>query len=274
MLKLLNAGFTRLLKSKTFFLLIAFSVIFPLVMIYFGYNDMKVYKGTVEIDQLILNYTIFTGLVCSIFTSLFLGVEYSDGAIRNKICIGHKRKNIYLSNLILIIITTLLSYLIVILIIVSIGIPLFGNMLMKFSNFMILMGCVFAAMVAYSSIFTFIAMIITNKTITAVISILIAGNLLALAPYCMRILEASPTIQEARFIDGEMAMFEIPNPRYPSDKKRIVIQTMLDVNPAGQMFQFAQKEVKNLKRLPLYSLSIVIVFTACGLILFEKKEIK
>ena len=98
MLKLLNAGFTRLLKSKTFFLLIAFSVIFPLVMIYFGYNDMKVYKGTVEIDQLILNYTIFTGLVCSIFTSLFLGVEYSDGAIRNKICIGHKRKNIYLSS--------------------------------------------------------------------------------------------------------------------------------------------------------------------------------
>ena len=49
---------------------------------------------------------------------------------------------------------------------------------------------------------------------------------------------------------------------------------MLDLYPAGQLFHFDQNEVKNLKRLPLYSLSIVIVFTACGLILFEKKEIK
>ena len=110
MIKLLNAGFTRLRKNKLFWLLTLFSIVLALFMIYFRYNDMKTYEDTVAVEQLMFNYSTIIGIVMSIFTSLFLGVEYSDGAIRNKISIGHKRVNIYLSNFIVTTITSLFSF--------------------------------------------------------------------------------------------------------------------------------------------------------------------
>jgi len=110
LIKLLNAGFTRLRKNKLFWLLTLFSIVLALFMIYFRYNDMKAYEDTVAVEQLMFNYSTIIGIVMSIFTSLFLGVEYSDGAIRNKISIGHKRVNIYLSNFIVTTITSLFSF--------------------------------------------------------------------------------------------------------------------------------------------------------------------
>ena len=120
MIKLLRAGFTRLRKNKVFWLLTIFSIGLALFMIYTRYSDMKKYGEVIEVGQLMLNYSTMIGIVIAIFTSLFLGVEYSDGAIRNKISIGHKRINIYLSNLIIITITSLFSYLLF-LVIIEIG---------------------------------------------------------------------------------------------------------------------------------------------------------
>ena len=72
-----------------------------------NYINMKKYGDVIEIGQLMLNYPTMIGIIIAIFTGLFLGVEYSDGAIRNKITIGHKRINIYLSNLIVVTATSL-----------------------------------------------------------------------------------------------------------------------------------------------------------------------
>ena len=102
MIRLLDAGFTRLKKSKVFlelllFLLIClFSIGFALFMLGVGYKDMKQYQEVIDVAQLLLNYSTMIGVVIAIFTSLFLGVEYSEGAIRNKISMGHKRTAIYL----------------------------------------------------------------------------------------------------------------------------------------------------------------------------------
>ena len=101
MIKLLNAGFTRLRKNKIFWLLSVFSIGFALVLINGQYGNMKTYGETVEMGTLLLSYPPLIGIVIAVFISLFLGAEYSDGAIRNKISIGHKRGNIYLSNFII-----------------------------------------------------------------------------------------------------------------------------------------------------------------------------
>ena len=110
MIKLFDAGFTRLRKNRLFWILSLFSIALAFFMIYTRYWDRKVYHDVIEVEQIMLNYSTMIGIVIAIFTSLFLGVEYSDGAIRNKISIGHKRTNIYLSNLIIISITSLFSY--------------------------------------------------------------------------------------------------------------------------------------------------------------------
>lgn len=274
MIKLLNAGFTRLRKNKLFWLLTIFSIVLALFMIYTQYNDMKTYGYLIEVEQLMFNYSTMVGIVIAIFTSLFLGVEYSDGAIRNKISIGHKRSNIYLSNLLITTITSLFSYILFIVVVAIIGIPLFGGITMEFSKLLILLGCIFATVIAYSSIFTFIAMIISNKTITAIVSIMLAFGLMIVALTCFNILATQEYIQEGSLVNGEMKFEEVKNPKYPSEEKKQLCQNLLDINPAGQMFQLAGRTSPNIKILPIYSLGIIVIFTGAGLVLFKKKELK
>lgn len=274
MIKLLNAGFTRLRKNRLFWLLTIFSIGLALFMIYTQYSDMQKYESVIEVEQLMLNYSTIVGVVIAIFTSLFLGIEYSDGAIRNKISIGHKRVNIYLSNLIIVTITSLFSYVLFLAIIAAIGVPLFGNITMSIANLLMLLGSIFVTTIAYSSIFTFLAMIISNRTITAIVSIMLVFGMMMNAMICFNKLEAPKTIQEASIVNGETKIKEVPNPRYLSEENRTIYQIMVDINPAGQMFQIAGRTFKDLKVLPLYSLGIIIVFTGAGLVLFNKKELR
>lgn len=274
MIKLLNAGFTRLRKNKLFWILTIFSIGLALFMIYTRYSDMRKYNEVIEVEQLMLNYSTIVGIVIAIFTSLFLGVEYSDGAIRNKISIGHKRLNIYVSNLIITIITSLFSYILFMIVISVIGIPLFSGITMAMPTLLTLISCIFVTIFAYSSIFTFIAMLVSNKTITAVVPIMLAFGLMMVALVCLRIIDTQEYIQSASLVDGEMKFEEELNPKYPSEEKKKVCQILLDINPAGQMFQIAGRATPNLKILPIYSFGILVVFTGVGLMIFNKKELK
>lgn len=274
MIKLLNAGFTRLRKNKLFWILTIFSICVALFMIYMQYSNMKKYGDVIELEQLMLNYSTIIGIVIAIFTSLFLGVEYSDGAIRNKISIGHKRANIYLSNLIVVTITSLFSYILFLGVVASIGIPLFGGITISLSNLLMLLGCVFVAVIAYSSIFTFIAMIISNKTITAIVTIMLAFGMMCYSLMAFDRLSQPEYIDTMIMKDGMQKIINTKNNHYLEGEKRKLIKLSIDIIPAGQMFQIAGRTAENLKILPLYSLSLFVVFTGAGLVLFKKKEIK
>ena len=141
------------------------------------------------------------GIVIAIFTSLFLGVEYSDGTIRNKISIGHKRINIYLSNLIIIAITSLFSYILFMLLISIIGIPLFGKITISISTLLSLIGCGLLMVISLSSIFTSIAMMISNKTITAIVSIMLAFGLMFGALICLLNLDRQEYVQQGSLVN-------------------------------------------------------------------------
>ena len=117
-------------------------------------------------------------------------------------------------------------------------------------------------------------MMISNKTITDIVSIMLAFGLMMTALTCIKILNTSKTITQATMINDETKIEEIPNPKYPSEQKKKVFQTLLDINPSGQMFQIAGRTAPNLKVLPLYSLGIVVIFTGVGLMIFNKKELK
>ena len=274
MIRLLNAGFTRLRKNKVFWGITIFRIGFALLMIYTEYSDMKKYEKVIEIEQLMLNYATMIGIVIAIFTSLFIGVEYSDGAIRNKISIGHKRTNIYLSNLAITITASLFFYILCMIVVAIAGTPVFGGVAMPMLAFLKLIGSTFVMLFAYSSIFTFLAMIISNKTITSITSIILAFGLMMFAMVCFSIIDMPEYIQSASLVNGEMKFEEIPNPKYPSEQERKVYQTLLDINPAGQGFQLAGRLAPNLKILPIYSLGILVAFTGLGLIIFNKKELK
>ena len=98
MSKLLSANFIRLRKMKFFWIgmgiMLAAGIHFPIDR----YMDMKETGAVHHIDNGFFACALFIGILMSIFCSLFIGTEYSDETIRNKIVTGQKRTSIYLSN--------------------------------------------------------------------------------------------------------------------------------------------------------------------------------
>lgn len=91
MSKLLSANFIRLKKDKFFWsglvFMLAAGIFFPVMR----YMDMRQTQTINRIDNGFFGCALFIGIVMAVFCSLFIGTEYSEGTIRNKIIIGQKR---------------------------------------------------------------------------------------------------------------------------------------------------------------------------------------
>ena len=96
---LLRANFYRLWRSASFWA--AVSVMFGIGVFELAVGVHAQRQGTpVPLDNRYMLFVLMSGVVLSAFCSLFVGAEYSDGAIRNKIAVGHSRAAVYLANLV------------------------------------------------------------------------------------------------------------------------------------------------------------------------------
>lgn len=82
MTKLLKAGFFRLKKDTIFWVFLFLSIGIAGITLYRFY-DINLPK----LDKLINEYIWYIGLLIAIFVSIFVGKEYSEGIIRNKIIV-------------------------------------------------------------------------------------------------------------------------------------------------------------------------------------------
>ena len=105
MSKLLSANFMRVKKNKPFWGCIIFMLFLGVSLPIAQYMQVEELNQTRQevyetvLDQQFFTFVMFIGLVASVFCGLFLGTEYSDGTIRNKVVVGHTRNGIYLANL-------------------------------------------------------------------------------------------------------------------------------------------------------------------------------
>ena len=102
MRKLLSVNFSRLWKDKIFWLCMGAMLIYSVVYMLNGSRQaaISLSEYNYSIDKYYFHFALAIGAFCSLFSSMFLGTEYSDGTIRNKIIVGHTRTSIYLANLI------------------------------------------------------------------------------------------------------------------------------------------------------------------------------
>lgn len=275
MSKLLSANFMRVKKDKFFWIGIAFmfaaGVFFPVMR----YTDMKQMETINHIDNGFFACALFIGIMMAVFCSLFIGTEYSDGTMRNKIVIGHQRTSMYLANLITSAIVSIAMCIMFFLPYLCIGIPLLGFFEMDMKLVLLFSLASLMLAIAFSSIFTLIAMLCHNKAITAVICILLALVLLVTGLILNRMLDATETIGGYTMgADGNLVYGESPNPNYLDGTKREIVQTIYDINPGGQVIQCTSLEAVNTERLPIYSLIIVTLTTGAGVVFFKKKDLK
>lgn len=274
--KLLSAGFARLWKNRIFWIeIIAMLLFFTAVMIA-NYQSARDYGMNYTLDGFFPGSFMIIGFFTAAFAAMFLGTEYSDGTIRNKLIMGHSRSAIYLSALVICFVSTILVCLSSMILIAAMGIPMFGLLTKPLLNTLALIGAGIFIVAAYSAIFTMIAMLIANKPVTVIACIFI----------CMAMYFGSMTISMkleepeihpgyAWIENGEpVSSLPYPNRNYLQGTKREIYEFIYDFLPAGQGFQLAKENAVLKARFPLYSLLIAVSTTVGGILIFRRKDIK
>lgn len=278
MSKLLSANILRLWKEKVFWIVIA--VVFTLgavIPISIKISEMRlgVYNS---IDPVFGQFAMFIGVVLAIFCSFFVGEEYSDGTIRNKIICGKKRVDIYFANFVTCTVVSLMLCVAFFLPYLGIGIPLIGSFNMeKEIVFWLFLTVVFLS-IAFASIFNLISMLSTSKAVTASVCILLTFLFLYMGFQFKGMLNQPEIIDGTAYDENGVAYKEVedfPNPEYLQGGGRQVVQFLFNLMPGGQVAQCVGRgTVGDLSQLPIYSLGVVLITIGIGVFVFEKKDLK
>ena len=274
--KLLSAGFARLWKNTVFWLEIIAMLLFYALLMTANYQDTQNYDISYSPDFFFPGSFMIIGFFTATFASMFLGTEYSDGTIRNKLVMGHSRTAIYLSSLIICFASTVLVCLSSILLTCAMGIPLFGSLANPLVNTLAVIGTGIFITAAYSAVFTLIAMLISNKPVT-VIACIFTCLILYFGSMSISMKLEEPEISPGYtwIENGEpVTSLPHPNPDYLRGTKRAVYEFLYDFLPAGQGFQLARKNAVPKRQFPLYSLFITISVTTGGILVFRRKDLK
>jgi len=280
MTKLLHAEFSRLIKTKLFWLGLLVMITVPLYGVGVRYYDFYIAHEAVweTADGLWFVGGMYIAVVVSVFVSLFIGTEFSDGTIRNKLTVGHSRGDIYLSNLITCTCVSLFYHIAYIAVLFGAGSLLLKSWETPMKTLAVMTALSMAAVVASSAVFTMLAMLIHNRSAGAVTAMLVAMAMLIGAMTVYSMLNAPEYIENAFHMnaDGEIVPSDpIPNPKYLTGVKRDVYRHILNLIPTGQMLRFGSLAYSDdMLYLPLYAVGVAVVCTLVGLLVFRRKDIR
>ncbi|HIY30091.1 MAG TPA: ABC transporter permease [Candidatus Mediterraneibacter avicola] len=277
MSRLLGAGFSRLKKSKCFWGFMIFMFLFGGYLRIAEFYNQERYDVPIPLDSGFFTYVTVIGILLSAFISLFIGTEYNDGTIRNKLVIGHTRVSIYLSNLIVCLTAGLLMCLSFLCASLLIGIPLLSPFSIETRDIVVMVLVSFMMSFAFTGLLTLTAMICQSRAVTAVINILAVFFLLLVSITIMSGLNQPEVWESYSYTDdygNEITVPAEPNPDYPRGALRDIMEFCNDFLPSGQVMQLSMMSVNEPALLSLYSAGILLVSTGVGIFIFRKENIK
>ncbi len=278
MIKLLSANFLRLRKNNAFWGSMGVSLGMGLLMVVDSWRSAQESGGAwaSTVDAELFKYAAFIGILAAELIPLFLGTEYSDGAIRNKMVVGHSRLSIYFANLITGYTACLLCSVAYILGCVALGVPLLGWFTQPPALLLTALAGSLLMAAAFCAIFTFVAMNCAKKSTSVVICLLGAFAAFIGAIVIHSMLDAPEFIQGYELsMGGQVVSAPLePNPNYLTGAKREVYQFLYDLLPTGQSLQYTMLSFTDPARLMGLAAAVTVVFTGAGAALFRRKDLK
>ena len=285
MAQLLSSGFSRLFKNRLFWICNILMSAFFILVILMNYRNMK------KVPDL-YHYTGSTfmfaplqviGVFISCFTGMFLGTEYRDGTLRNKVIIGRSRTEIYLSNLIVCFTASLVTSITSILTTFAAGIFFFGAEGIEAVQILKCFGISILMLAAFTGIFTLFSMLIPSRSAGSMINILFFFVLVIAANYILARLD-EPQMITTRYtftIDDELQAAEvisnpemIPNPYYLEGAARKFYEFFRDLLPTSQGSLLMIQEMEHPVIMALCSLGLMACTTVSGVFHFRRKDLK
>ncbi len=277
MRKLLRANFARLWRSKSFWLILAALFVFYLALSLDKVWQVRSYLAAGyerAIDRNMFSEAPLMGAFQAVFISFFLGTEYSDGTIRNKLVVGHRRGQIFLSNFIVCLAASCVFlaawWVAMIPYVTALGMPDMGVSGMALYALAALgFSAVFAAL------YTALASLSSNKAVTVVAALVLWLGLLFIGSALVDRLAEPEMSGGMAYIDGAFVETEpTPNPLYLTGTVRTVCEFFRDLLPTGQAI--LMNDASLTQPLPCTALSVVLtVFVVIfGAAAFRRKDIK
>lgn len=280
MSRLLNANLGRLKKDTVFKITLLFTVLYAMAAIFAGWRSMEINDASIPLENFLFNgYGLFgfvavPGIVMAAFCSMFIGTEFSDGTLRNKLIVGHRRKEIYLSNFVTCALSGIFFNLIYMLIILVAGTPIFGGLHMATGTLLLILLDGILMITAYAAIFNMLSMALQNKTVCVCLCLIGVMAAMFLCFYLMKRLEGPPMVEVYQMVDGKTTTETVPNKQYVAGSLRQVFQFIIDALPSGQSLQISGLTAVHLKLMALYSAGIILITNIFGMFIFGKKNIK
>lgn len=290
MTKLLRADFMRLKKNKLFWLGVIFMFGLGLYVILNAFfENLKVPELAVSNpDFFFCVGAVFVGIASAIFTAFFIGTEYGDGTVRNKLIAGHRRGDVYLSELIVCTAASFIMHTAYLLVVIVCGVIFIGAFVTPVLCLVEIALVSFISVLASTALFVMMAMLIPSKPASIAALILVSIFLLAASAFCYS------KLSEPEYFDGYVITSsdinfgeteKIPNPGYPRGAWRKFYGFLFDFLPVGQMLQFSSSlsDIEPISQAELilrvlkfsgYSLILTAASSACGLICFKRKDLK
>ena len=275
MRNLLHANFSRLWRDKVFWGEVVLLFVTGVWCIGMMYRERVQYGWVHPFDEQLFFYTLLVGCFLSVFCSLFFGIEYSDGTLRNKLIVGHTRSAIYCSGLLACVSEALLTAFAFLLPYCVLGAFLIDTQ-SKPTGQILLHFCIsILLLIAFTSLYFMLTMLIEKRSTAAVFCILFFfGMLLVAAVTKSRLDEPEMVTGYSLTINGFEQTEPEPNPLYLQPFTRAIFQFFFDLLPTGQVLQLTFFSVLHPLRLILCSVGITAASTALGLFCFGKKDLK
>lgn len=284
--KLILAEFVRMFKSTVFKIFLIFPIALGLLTIFMRWTDIKMNPDTYaklgaeysNADGLLFVGGLYIIFAIAVFISIFVGTEYSDGTIRNKIIVGHTRQNIYFSKFIVCAVADVTIHLLYILVVLIFGYLIFGGTSFTAAKLLFLTFLSVSAILAVTALLLFISMSIQSKAGGAVVCLLAVIIMLFSALTIQYKLSEPEYYEGYTLIDeetGETTKYEREkNPRYITGRQRRVYEFLNNSIPASQFYQIIMLETDKPKIIVLADFALIIVVTGAGIAIFRRKNLK
>lgn len=281
MAKLLRANLERLRKDRFVFCLYIVEFLCSLLWTWMAiqsFQDLTAagYERTLD-DYYFQMYPYF-GALYGVFVSYFLGIEYSNGCIRNKLVVGHTRSSIFLANFSSCAIGCLVLF----------GIWFLGSLpclffmgpsSVGFTGLLLYIAVALVCAVAFAALYTVIGSLISNTPLSVILclGLWIALSLASSALYDrLNETELSGGTYMA-FIDGVAQFIQEepkPNPMYLTGWIRTVCEMLLDFIPEGPSILTQAMEIEHPFREMGLGLLFAGVSVLSGSAAFRRKNIQ
>lgn len=300
MIKLLHSDLTRLRMNRIFWICALIPVISIIANQFYLFWDRKTtFLSYEKSDKMYafpasnyyMDYNCFAfvfvlALVSALFCAYYVEVEYQNGIFRNKIAIGHSRRDIYLSLFVTNATAGCVFCSIYLIVELCVGIPVLGTFqFFERKEIVVFTVCIYAAVIAFSAILTLITMLASNAAVSGMICMSVVLFLLFFSLCHMWTLSSQEFFASDTYSGFKYYHAGSQNPAYVSGIRREIISFLLNFLPNGQLIEFyglsnefSRSEVILSNLNPGIMLSgsafFTVVPTVIGVFLFGKKDLK